>query len=172
MYRPTSTHNVQEQPTIQRLKPYQLLWIVADLCSSLWVVLCLASTEKQAYFKLLRVLVSVRYFIIITHIKRKKIEKLYVYKQRLSSILNRCCQTEKDKAQYKHTNLGVSVNVKNCNSLGDRSTYKIRRTKRLPINSTESFPQTKVANTLMVKFIYFLVSVICLVGVTKTYVKF
>ena len=76
------------------------------------------------------------------------------------------------KAQYKHTNLGASVNIKNCNSLGDRSTYKLRRTKRLTINSTEFFPQTQVANTLMVKIIYFLVSVICLVGVTKAYVKF
>ena len=63
-------------------------------------------------------------------------------------------------------------NVKNCDSSGDGSTYKLRRTKRLPINSTEFFPQTKVANTLMVKIIYFLESVICLVGVTKAYVKF
>ena len=49
--------------------------------------------------------------------------------------------------------------------------YKPRRTERLPINSTEFFPQTKIANTLMVKIIYFLSSVICL-GVTKAYVKF
>ena len=49
--------------------------------------------------------------------------------------------------------------------------YKLKRNRRLSINSTEFFPQTKVGNTLMGKVIYFLQSVFCLDG-TKPYVKF
>ena len=60
-------------------------------------------------------------------------------------------------------------NVKNFDGSGDGSTYKLRRAKRLPINSTEFFPQIKVTNILMVKIIYFLLLVICL-GVRKAYV--
>ena len=49
--------------------------------------------------------------------------------------------------------------------------HKLRKSKRLTINSTKLLPQTKVANAPLVKVIYFLISIFCL-EVTKAYVKF
>ena len=72
---PASNHNVLEQAIIQRFKPYQLLWIFADLCVSLCVVLCLESSENKV-FDLLRDLVIVPLFIIIVHNKGKKSRNL------------------------------------------------------------------------------------------------